>query len=37
MRFRNTDPDLIYHPDADLDFEFYLMRIRNRIQILASK
>ncbi len=41
----DTDPDSIYHPNAEPDSDFYLMRIRIRlftlirirIQILVSK
>jgi hypothetical protein len=37
----DADPDSIYHPDADPvgdpDSDFYLMQMRIRIWILASK
>ncbi len=41
----DAGPDLTFYPDAELDSDFYLMRIRRRlltlmrirIQILASK
>jgi hypothetical protein len=30
-----VDPDSTYHPDADPDSDFYLMRIRIRIQLIT--
>jgi hypothetical protein len=33
----DADLDSTYHPDADPDSDFLLMRMRIRIQIIASK